>query len=102
MKSKKKKLKKPSVPTVTKKFDILRVTWNDHWSGQHRWSAPEEVEHKPKLCVTVGINIKEDKDGITLAQNMGTEMQFADTTYVMKNCIVQSTKLGEVSYGKEV
>jgi hypothetical protein len=102
--NKKKKLKKPSAkPLETlKTFEIVRLDWNDHWSGNHAWFDPAEgLDHKPKLCITVGVVVKEDKDGITVAQNMGTAMQAADTTFIMKSCIVNKKVLGQLTYAKE-
>ncbi len=103
MSNKKKKLKKPLEKKYKdlKTFDIVRVDWHDHWSGMHQWSHPDDVDHTPKTCVTVGVVVKEDKNGITLAQNMGTAMQVADTTYVIKKCIVSRKVLGQLAYGKE-
>lgn len=102
MSKKNKKPKKPSETIeVTKSYDIVRVDWNDHWSGQHNWMHPDDVDHAPKLAVTVGTLIKEDKYGLTIAQNMGTNMQVADTTYVIKDCIVRRKVLDKLEYGKQ-
>ena len=101
MSSKTKKLKKKSVTTKTIKYDILRIDWNDHNTGNHAWKTKEELVHKPLHCVSVGINVKEDKEGVTLCQNMGDNMDLADTIYILKSCITYRAKLGTVQYAKE-
>jgi hypothetical protein len=45
--------------------------------------------------------VKEDKEGLSLAQNMTSNEVVADTVYILKNCITHRTKLGSVSYDKE-
>lgn len=90
-----------TTPVPVKTFDIVRIDWKDHWSSNEGWTDPADVRHKPFLCVTVGMVAKEDRQGITLTQNMDTNMKVANTTYILKNCIVKQTKLGSVEYAKD-
>ena len=101
MKSKKKKLKKPSVTTKTTKFEILRVDWEDHNAGNHGWRPISDMVHRPLHCVSVGVNVREDEKGLTLVQTMGHNMDVADTIYILKSCITKRQSCGYVEYAKE-
>ena len=100
--SKKKKTrnnKSKSTLQNVSKYDIIRVDWEDHFSGNHAWvTSAKELNIRPVLCITVGVRVHEDKKTITLAQNMGSNETIADTTTVLKNCIVHRLKLGELIY----
>jgi hypothetical protein len=102
-----KKKKTPKAKSVTtkktpvKSYPILRVDWKDHWSGNNQWNNPDGIKHRPMHCVSVGVLVKEDKEGLSLAQNMTSNEVVADTVYILKNCITHRTKLGSVSYDKE-
>lgn len=103
MNKKKKTPKNKSAATkkALKSYPILRVDWKDHWSGNNQWQEPHVVKHRPAQCVSVGVLVKEDKEGLTLAQNMTSNEVVADTVYILKNCITHRTKLGTVAYDKE-
>lgn len=100
MSNKKKKQNKKSETTATKTFEILRIDWKDHWTGNKNWAPANEITDGPINCVTVGIKIKEDKEGVTLALNACSNLLFADTMYILKNCIIKTTNLGTVEYGQ--
>lgn len=103
MKSKNKKLKKPSAnlkPGNKGVWEVFRIDWEDHFSGNHAWvQDPQELNTKPYICVSVGVLVKDDGKTITLAQNMGTNEQIADTITILKNCVIFKKKLGEIIYG---
>ena len=97
-----KKKKKPLKKLKTSKvYDILRVDWEDHWTGNKQWLAATELETRPLHCVSVGIKAVENKETLTLVQNMGHNEQVADSITILKKCITCKTKLGEIKYGKE-
>lgn len=106
MSNKKKKLKKPltrasktTVGIETPTFSIVKVRWEDHFSGNAGWSLIDSLRTNPHINVTVGIKVAEDKKTMTLAQNMGENMAVADTTTILKNCIVDEENLGAITYG---
>ena len=103
-----KKKKKPTeklkttARKIVKTYELLRVDWEDHFSGNHHWVADvKELNVTPYLCVSVGVKVDENKKTLTLAQNMGTNEQISDTMTILKNCIVDRIKLGELSYGEK-
>ena len=100
MSNKKKKPAKKSKSTKVQAFDILQVRWEDHFSGNHQWGNANELRTKPMICMTVGHLVHEDKKTITLAMNMGESLHVADTTTVLKNCIVSRKVLGTIHYDK--
>lgn len=107
MSRKKKKPNKPSKTftrkgvAITKTLDILKVYWEDHFSGNHAWvHDPSDLRTEPLINVSIGFKVHEDKKTLTLAQNLGENQTMSDTTTVLKNCIVSTTKMGTVEYGR--
>ena len=103
-----KKKKNPNVKSATTKrkivktYELLRVDWEDHFSGNHHWvSDVKELNVTPYICVSVGVKVDENKKTLTLAQSMGTNEQMTDTMTILKNCIVDKIKLGELNYGEK-
>jgi hypothetical protein len=98
--NKKKKLKKPSVkPAPT--FQIEKVRWKDHFSSNYGWHDLDDLETKPRICVTVGIVVAEDAETVTLGQDMTENLRVSSTTTVLKACIVDRINLGEIIYAKK-
>ena len=94
----KKQKKKSEVTTI--EFPVLKLQWKDHFSGNHTWGMAEDHRTEPMINVTVGIVVREDDETVTLAQNMTEHMMSADTTTVLKNCIVKQTRLSEIIYDR--
>ena len=101
MSKKIKKQSKKSAASTEIEFPIIKLQWKDHFSGNHSWAMAEDHRTDPMVNVTVGIVVNEDDETITLAQNMAENMLSADTTTVLKNCIVKRSRLGEVVYDKK-
>lgn len=103
MNNKKKKLKSKSETTEKiQSYDILKVFWKDHFAGTHTWvSDVKDLRTKPLICVSVGFKVHEDKETLTLAQNMGENLTMADTITIIKNCITKRDEIGSVEYGKK-
>ena len=102
MKSKKKK--KQSVKfeaTTTKSFDIVRLDWYDHFSGNYQWSHIDDLDTVPRICTAIGAKVRESKDTITVVANLTDNMRVADATTVLKSCLVKEVKLGTIEYGKK-
>ena len=101
-----KKKKKPNKPSknlkVLKTYDLLRVDWKDHWSGNSQWNFVEDIVTSPVICVSTGILVHEDKDSLTLAQSIGTNQKISDTITLIKGCIVDRIKLGEIKFAENV
>ncbi len=97
-KKKKKLVKKSGGPK--KVFEVERITWKDHFSSSQKWVDPSEVRSTPMINMSVGFRIKEDKDTVTLAQNMGENLTVADCTTIIKSCIVKRLVLGAIHYDK--
>lgn len=96
-----KRTKKPSKKSETISREISKILWKDHFSSNYTWTHLEDMKHTPVINVTVGIVVHEDKEVVTLAQNMCSANRGADTTTVLKNCIVKRENLGEVQFAKQ-
>ena len=98
--SKKKKTPKTKYVDI-QKFEQLRIDWKDHFTTSQGWTTLGSLDHSPQRVVSTGIKVYEDKEVVTLASNMDQNMKVADTTTILKNCIIKRTKLGVVEYGKK-
>jgi hypothetical protein len=98
-----KRTKKPSkkLKTTTKTYEIMRVDWKDHFSGNKMWGLVDDLDTTPKHCVTVGMKVHEDKETITLCQNMSQSVVVADTTTIIKSCILKTKTLGAITYERK-
>lgn len=76
-----------------KRQSICVVTWNDAHGGEasdgwHQWQPKKH--HRPRKILSVGIVLREDKLGITLAQNKDRSAGVIDhTIFIPTGCIVE-------------
>lgn len=103
-----KKNKKPNGKSKTieksefQTFDIVKVYWKDHFSGNRGWvSEASDLRTAPMICTSVGFQVHESEETLTLAQNMGENMNMADCTTILKNCITSRKVIGQVVYDKK-
>ena len=101
----KKKNKKPtkkyartSATKPVKTLEILRIDWFDHFTGNRSWMFEGDLKTDLPICTTIGMKVAEDEKTITLAQNASTFEHISDTTTIIKSCIDDVVKLGEVRY----
>lgn len=102
-KKRNRKSKTTSKLEIVRHFDILRVDWYDHVTGNHSWRKYTEIDSDLPVCTTVGLKVYEDEKVIVLAQNASTLEHIADTTTIVKSCILGDgiIKLGELRYVKQ-
>ncbi len=96
-----KKKKKLTKPLKTTGYKILRIDWEDHWSGNGNWQPLDNFSSQPMNCVSVGVKVFESKKVVMLAQNLGFNRTAADTVTILKKCIIKTEELGTVEYVKE-
>lgn len=79
--------------------DIVRVAWKDHCTANSTWTHVEDMVVTPVMACSVGIVMYEDDDMLILAQSVISEKRCADTMNIIKSCIVERIKLGEICFG---
>lgn len=62
----------------TKIGDIVDITWEDAWASGEYFTLEQIKKEKPYIGHTVGIVIRHDKTGTTLAQEFGFGARTAD------------------------
>ena len=96
--SKKKKTQK-SKSDIIKSYQIERIDWADHWSGNKQWfsvtEAKKDLVHAH--IVSIGLVVAEDKKAVVVAQNIDGNENVADTTTILKSCILNRDKLGTIN-----
>lgn len=93
--AKKSKVTSPIVKTI----ELVQIRWEDHFSGNAGWQSDwSQLRTSPMVNMTIGYKVHEDKKTITLAQNLTESLQCADTTTIIKSCILKQTPLGTIDY----
>lgn len=87
MKSKNEKQSKKSKNTWVK------IDWKDHFSQPYEqgWSKAPDLE--PVVVTSVGVVYAENKEVVSLAQNVSSEGHYGNTMNILKSCIVKRVKL---------
>lgn len=102
-KKNKKPKSKSAVSGTIVTYDVLKVFWKDHFSGNRQWvSDVKDLHVTPFICTSVGFKVFEDKETLTLAQNLGENFSMADTVTILKNCITSRETISNVQYSKKV
>ena len=98
--SKKKKTQKNKLDNI-KSYQIERIDWEDHWSGNRQWFAAKDAAQDliPAHVVSVGIVLAENKKAVIVSQNIAGNGNTADTTTILKSCIINRDKLGTINVG---
>ena len=79
------------------KVDLVHVEWKDHCM-RGSWADDVDDFHKPSHVQTVGWIVKEDDEGITVAQSInGGDYNPSDEPgnliYILKSCITKRRAL---------
>lgn len=79
---------------------VVGVVWNDaHYSTDEQDAS--EITHRPWIYVTVGILVKSDETGVTVAQDEGEDGKYRSRTFVPRAMIQQEWDIGQVKPKKK-
>jgi hypothetical protein len=59
---------------------LVQLDWLDACSGDPSWTHRDEVDHGPSHVCSVGLLVKRDGTGFTLAQSHNLENDHVDAT----------------------
>jgi hypothetical protein len=81
----------------TPKLDgkVVAVVWQDAHFNTDESDASDTV-HRPWIYVTVGILVKSDQTGVTVAQDEGEDGKYRSRTFVPRGMIVDEWTVGPV------
>ena len=74
---------------------IIGVVWDD----AHRTSgevAPHELDHKPYRFTTVGILLRSDGVGVSVAGEVGQDGRFRDIDFIPRAMVVEEFEIAEL------
>lgn len=74
--------------------NLIFVSWNDHYSGEHPWTSIESIiiDHKNDNhveCQTCGFLIYEDDEFIKVALSINANAESASVFSILKSTIVK-------------
>lgn len=76
-----------------KEYKQVRVTWVDSITGDCAWQLTEGFEDFPPVtAVTLGFVVAEDKQHITIAQNLASPPQQVCNTMSIPKCSIISVE----------
>ena len=71
---------------------IVTVVWDDAHGANVGWDEWDPKEHRARKILSVGIVLKDDAHGISLAQNMDRHARkFDHVIFIPQACIVEVT-----------
>lgn len=74
---------------------VVACIWNDaHYSTDE--SDASDVTHRPWIYTTVGILVKSDNTGLTIAQDEGEDGKYRSRTFIPRGMIMQEWDIGLV------
>lgn len=72
---------------------VVAVSWNDAHYDHSEVDATETV-HRPWVYVTVGVLVKSDETGVTVAQDQGEDGKFRGRTFVPRGMVIDEWEVG--------
>lgn len=74
---------------------VIACTWRDaHYSTDE--ADASDVQHRPWIYTTVGILVKSDETGITVAQDEGEDGKYRSRTFIPRAMVIQEWDVGPV------
>lgn len=74
---------------------VVGVGWDDAHFNSSEVGA-EDIVHRPWKYVTVGILVKSDEEGVTVAQDQGEDYSTRGRTFVPRRMILAEWDIGPV------
>lgn len=72
---------------------IIVVTWLDA-HGDSIMFTEEDMEHKPYKFISIGLLVRSDDVGVSLAREIGEDGRFRDHEFIPRKMIVDEYELG--------
>lgn len=70
---------------------VVLVAWRDAVGLSDGWGQFESKDHKPRLVVSVGLVLREDKTGVSLAQSLDSKGH-DDHAIFIPRCNIESVE----------
>lgn len=83
--------------TAQPKLDgkVVAVSWNDaHYNTDEVDGS--DTTHRPWVYVSVGILVKSDATGVTVAQDEGEDGKYRSRTFIPRGMVIQEWEVGLV------
>lgn len=75
-------------------YPFVRVIWNDaHSPGLNQSYTPSEIPHSPMRVETYGFALRQDKIGVTVANELMEDGSYRGLTFVPPSMLVEITPL---------
>ena len=76
------------------KYPFVHVTWNDANSpGATQAYEPDDIPHAPVVVETWGFALRQDADGITVANEVYNDGRYRGLTFIPGSMLVRITPL---------
>lgn len=75
------------------KGTVIGVTWNDAHYNSDEVDASDTV-HRPWVYTTIGILVRSNEMGVTVAQDEGEDGKFRGRTFIPRGMVIEEWKIG--------
>jgi hypothetical protein len=72
---------------------LVAVVWLDA-NRTHDVTAAHEIEHRAYKFTTVGLRLRSDEAGVSIAGEMGEDGKFRDIDFIPRGMIVEEYEIG--------
>jgi hypothetical protein len=80
---------------------VVGVSWNDaHFNTDEVDGS--DTTHRPWVYVSVGILVKSDVNGVTLAQDEGEDGKYRGRTFIPRGMIIEEWAIGPVQRKRKI
>ena len=74
---------------------VVAVSWNDaHYNTDE--VDGNDTTHRPWVYVSVGILVKSDETGVTVAQDEGEDGKYRSRTFIPRGMVIDEWTIGKV------
>ena len=75
--------------------EVYVCQWNDA-HGSSGTISDHEIEHKPYVYTTVGLKVRSDEVGVSIAFEQGEDGRWRDITFIPRLMVIDEYSLGRL------
>ena len=75
--------------------EVYVVVWDDAHGNSSMFDA-NDVEHKPYRFTSIGLKVRSDEVGVSLAGELGDDGRYRDHTFIPRLMVIEEYSLGNL------
>jgi hypothetical protein len=88
------------IQPIAERAQVVAVAWNDaHINTAH--ATARDIEHRPVVCITVGVLVYADDDGVSLAMSLNDVGDVRGHSFIPKGMVIEQWEIGPLRKAKK-